>query len=59
METVGCIANSDTDIGPEVPLWDCPCRECWKLEREVVTNDLAHRPGEFPTYAEWRDERTV
>ena len=32
---IKCIANSDTDAGPEVCLWECPCLECTKLEWEA------------------------
>lgn len=30
-----CIANSDTTKGPEVPLWDCPCPDCTRMEWEL------------------------
>ena len=49
--TTECIANSDTSKGPEVPLWDCPCRECWRLEQDITD------PEGQVTYAEWKDER--
>ena len=34
-----CVANSDTDKGPEVPLWECPCRECTRLDWEALDDD--------------------
>jgi hypothetical protein len=33
-----------------VDLWNCPCRECTRLEWELVSNDIAHEPislGQF------------
>lgn len=41
-----CIASD------KIPLWECPCRECWKLEQDIKFDDEL---GE--TYAEWRAER--
>lgn len=43
-----CIADDET------PLWECPCRECWKLEMEI--NDILDIPG--IAYDEWVRERT-
>lgn len=34
-----CIANSDPAKGPEVPLWECPCRECTRLDWEALDDD--------------------
>lgn len=35
MAVIDCIANSDPSKGPEVPLWECPCRECTQLDWEA------------------------
>lgn len=37
-----------------VPLWDCPCRECWTLEMDLVE---MLDPAEKVDYATWRAER--
>lgn len=29
---IDCIANNGSNGWPEVPLWECPCRECTKLD---------------------------
>jgi hypothetical protein len=47
-----CIANSNTSVGPEVTLWDCPCIECWRLAQDVT--DECDRE----LYRDWRDDRT-
>ena len=36
-----CIANSDSDRGPEVPLWECPCPTCTHMEWELQQSDGA------------------
>jgi hypothetical protein len=54
---VACIANSDTTAGPEVPLWECPCRECWSLEMDLLGSFEDMADQRVP-YATWRDERT-
>jgi hypothetical protein len=54
--TIKCIANSDTDTGPEVPFYDCPCPTCTRMEWELTMSDLgmtritlkAHRANNFP-----------
>ena len=38
----------------QTPLWDCPCRECWKLEQDL--NDMLDIPKE--KYSEWKADRT-
>lgn len=59
METATCIANSDTTKGPEVPLWECPCRECWELEQDVCsTLPEARQLGLIESYKEWREARS-
>lgn len=34
-----CIANNGANGEPEVPLWECPCRECTKLDWEALDDD--------------------
>lgn len=41
-----CVASD------KIPLWECPCRACWRLEQDIKFDDEL---GE--TYAEWRAER--
>lgn len=53
MGTITCIANSDMSKGPEVPLWECPCGECTKLDWEALDEDdrpslRQHRIDVFP-----------
>ena len=47
-----CIANSDMAKGPEVPLWECPCRGCTRLDWEALDDDrpslAAFRREGFP-----------
>lgn len=43
-----CIVDDST------PLWDCPCRECWKLEMDL-NKTLG---GPQVTYSSWKGERT-
>ena len=48
-----CIANNGVD-GEEVPLWECPCRECTRIEWECEcdyeqTRSLkVHRQEKWP-----------
>ncbi len=48
-----CIANSDTSVGPEVTLWDCPCINCWRLAQDITDE------SDRELYREWRDERLL
>lgn len=53
MAKITCIANNGTDGSPEVPLWECPCATCTKIEWETLDEDegitlRAHRHGSFP-----------
>lgn len=37
----------------QTPLWECPCRECWKLETDLNKSmDI-----ETETYQEWKAAR--
>jgi hypothetical protein len=36
---VKCIANNGSNGEPEVPLWECPCRECSRLDWEALDDD--------------------
>jgi|SaaInlV_125m_DNA_1040241.scaffolds.fasta_scaffold51697_1 hypothetical protein len=53
---IKCIANSNTDNGPEVPLWECACPACtlmeWECECEYEhTRTLkAHRHEKWPEF---------
>jgi len=38
-----CIANNGVD-GVEVPLWECPCRDCTRMEWECL-RDLGDKVG--------------
>ena len=38
----------------QTPLWDCPCRECWKLEQDL--NDMLDIERE--AYNQWKADRT-
>ena len=50
MSPVECRANPGNDRAKEVPLWECPCRECWALECATYDDPEMGKP---PTYAEW------
>ena len=59
MASVSCKAvESHRGPGPEIPLWECPCWECWRLEMACIRDSTPE--GEKPdtqTYQTWRDER--
>lgn len=39
--------------GGRIPLWECPCRECWKLQTDLNKSmDI-----ETETYQEWKAAR--
>lgn len=46
---ITCIANPGNDGAKEVPLWECPCRECTKLDWEALDD-------ERPSLAAWRHD---
>lgn len=52
---VECRVAADPD--DQIPLWECPCVECWALECLSVreANDSSHPDDQchVPTYAEW------
>jgi len=56
MTEVICRANSDTTLGPEIPLWECPCRECWKLEMELL-GSFDDMKDQRVSWRVWRKER--
>lgn len=39
------------------PLWECPCRECWKMEQDLLksSDDTIHM---VQTYPEWVESIT-
>jgi len=38
----------------QTPLWECPCRECWRLERDINRSlDI-----ETEIYTQWKADRT-
>lgn len=40
-------------------LWDCPCRECWRLEQDLIDHgNVFDDRAEPETYAEWKENRT-
>ena len=49
---IKCIANNGSNGQPEVPLWECPCAECTKLDWEALDDDrptlAQHRHDGFP-----------
>ena len=53
---IKCIANGDTTKGPEIPLWECACKECTHIEWECEcdyekTRTLkAHRHEKWPEF---------
>ena len=51
-KTIICIANPDTTVGPEVTLYECPCRECWRMAQEANDDDT---PRDL--YRNWRADR--
>ena len=52
-----CVANSDMSKGPEVPLWECPCSWCTKMDWEALDDDRptlkAYRAEMFPEF--WKE----
>lgn len=50
---IDCIANSDMTKGPEVPLWECPCRECTHMEWKVVCENSESIYEKPPTLKAW------
>jgi len=44
--------------GTRIPLWECPCWECWRIEMELIRNmtEEGQKP-DTQTYQTWRDER--
>lgn len=34
-----CIANNGANGEPEVPLWECPCSFCTKMDWEALDDD--------------------
>lgn len=47
-----CIANNGENGETEIPLWECPCRECTKMDWELA-RDMGDEPG---TLKAWRQE---
>jgi hypothetical protein len=55
---IDCIANSDMSKGPEVPLWECPCAVCTRMDWDCLDDDMKsdygrlgrYRHEGFPTY---------
>ena len=53
-----CIANNGADGEPEVPLWECPCAECTKMDWDACDDETrsdygslrAWRHAGFPEY---------
>lgn len=45
-----CIAGTPHEVWGETPLWECGCRECWRLEMDITDSD------DKVTYAEWVKE---
>jgi len=43
-------------VRDSVPLWECPCRECWELE--MLLCDHLGIDDQKVTYTEWRKERS-
>lgn len=54
---IDCIANSDMTKGPEVPLWECPCRECTHMEWKVVCENSESIYEKPPTLKAWRHDK--
>lgn len=52
--------NNGSNGEPEVPLWECPCRECWKMEQDIIA-DMGGHPDDIPareTLKEWAEARS-
>ena len=44
--------NSGSNGEAEVPLWECPCRECWALEQGAI-HSCDEMEDSRETYSEW------
>lgn len=54
-----CIANNGSNGEPEVPLWECPCKECTRLDWEMADDDRSlseFRSEHFPEHYDTRPE---
>jgi hypothetical protein len=51
--TIACIANNGANGEREVPLWDCPCAVCTRMEWELTMNDVSVKPVRLGV---WRRE---
>lgn len=52
---VECVANNGSDGELEVPLWECPCRVCIRMEWQCL-RDFG---DDVPSLTEFRRERVA
>lgn len=49
-----CVANNGANGEPEVPLWECPCRFCTKMDWDALDDDRptlkAYRAEMWPEF---------
>jgi len=56
--TITCVANNGDNGEPEVPLWECPCRECTKLDWEASDSDESLATWRRANWPDHYPERT-